>query len=313
MATYNSIISRSEADVFIPIEVAGEILQSALQESAALSLFPHVSMSAKQRRIPVVSALPVAYFFSGDTGLKQTTEMAWSGKYLEAEELAAIVPIPEAVLDDADFDLWGAIQPRLAEAIGRALDAAIFFGTNKPATWGAALVPGATAAGNTYARGTNNAAAGGIAADISGLFSVVEADGYAVDAVVAIPSLKGLLRNARDAQGVLLSEVSAGSIFGATLKTAMPGLWPAPALGSAEAVAGDFTQGILGVRQDLTYKVLDQAVITDAAGVVIYNLAQQDMVALRVVARYAWQIANPMTFDNPTDATRFPFAVLTHP
>jgi HK97 family phage major capsid protein len=305
---YNNIISRSDVDTFIPEEVATEVLQAAVQQSAALSLFPHINMSTKTRRMPVLAALPVAYFVNGDTGLKQTTEMAWGGKYLEAEEIAAIVPVPEAVLDDADFDLWAQVQPRLAEAIGRTLDAAIFNGTNKPATWPTAIVPGAIAAGNTYERGTNTADLGGIAADVSGLFSVVESDGYVVDGLVANGTYKGLMRNARDANGVLLSEVSGGTIYGAPIKYAMTGLWPTD--GTAEAIAGDFTQGILGIRQDLTYKLLDQAVITDDTGRVIYNLPQQDMVALRVVARYGFQVANAMTWENANDATRYPWAVM---
>ena len=36
-------------------------------------------MSAKFKKQPVLSALPVAYFVNGDTGLKQTTEAAWAG------------------------------------------------------------------------------------------------------------------------------------------------------------------------------------------------------------------------------------------
>src|SRR4051812_2100307 len=277
---FNNIISRTDAEAFIPEDVATEVLQAAIQQSAALSLFPNVPMSSKTRRMPVLAALPVAYFVNGDTGLKQTTEMAWGGKYIEAEEIAAIVPVPEAVLDDADFDLWGQVQPRLAEAVGQALDAAIFSGTNKPATWPAALIPAATAAGNVYERGTNAAAAGGIAADVSGLYSLVEADGYEVNGLVAKGLYKGFLRNARDANGVLLSEVSAGTMYGVPIQYSnmAPGGWP----GTNEAIAGDFSQGILGVRQDLTYKLLDQAVITDDTGAVIYNLPQQDMVALRV-------------------------------
>jgi HK97 family phage major capsid protein len=305
---YNNIISRADVDAFIPEDVATEVLQAAVQSSAALSLFPSVTMSTKTRRMPVLSALPVAYFVNGDTGLKQTTEMAWGGKYLEAEEIAVIVPVPEAVIDDADFDLWGQVQPRLAEAVGRTLDAAIFLGTNKPATWPQAIVPAAIAAGNLYERGTNNAAAGGISADVSGLFSVVEADGFVVDGFVTTGIYKGLLRNARDANGVLLSEVSGGTIYGVPIRYAMTGLWPAPA--TAEGIAGDFSQGILGIRQDLTYKVLDQAVITDDTGLVIYNLPQQDMVALRVVARYGFQVANAMTWENTNDATRYPWAVM---
>ena len=306
MTVYNSIISRTDADALIPEDVAADVLQSAVQSSAALSLFPTTPMSSKQRRIPALSALPVAYFVNGDTGLKQTTEMAWTGLYLEAEEIAAIVPVPEAVLDDADYDIWAQVQPRLAEAVGRTLDAAIFNGTGKPAAWPAAVIPAAVAAGNIYERGTNAAAAGGVAADISGLFSVVEADGYVVSGLVASGTYKGLLRNARDAQGNLLSEVSSGTIYGVPIEYTNPALWPVPA--TAEALAGDFSMGMIGVRQDLTYKILDQAVISDDTGKVIYNLPQQDMLAMRVVARYAWQVAKPFVYGQT--GTEYPFAVM---
>lgn len=304
MPTYNNIISRTDADALIPEDVTAEIMQSAVQSSAALALFPRVPMSTKTRRIPALSALPVAYFVNGDTGLKQTTEVAWTGKYLEVEEIAAIVPVPEAVLDDADFDIWAQVQPRLAEAVGRTLDAAIFQGIGKPASWPAAVIPAAIAAGNIYERGTSNAAAGGVAADISGLFSVVEADGYTVDGLVASGIYKGLLRNARDANGVLLSEVSGGTIYGVPIQYLNRTLWTAP----NEAIAGDFSMGMIGVRQDLTYKILDQAVITNDAGVVIYNLPQQDMLAMRVVARYAWQVATPFVFGQA--GGEYPFAVM---
>jgi HK97 family phage major capsid protein len=303
---FNNIISRTDADALIPEDVATEVLQAAVESSAALSLFPHVPMSTKQRRMPAVSALPVAYFVNGDTGLKQTTEMAWNGLYIEAEEIAAIVPVPEAVLDDADFDIWAQVQPRLAEAVGRTLDQAIFNGTGKPASWPQAVIPAAIAAGNIYERGTNNAAAGGVAADISALYSVVETDGYVVDGLVASGIYRGLLRNARDANGVLLSEVSGGTMYGVPVKYTNPALWPVAA--TAEAIAGDFTMGMLGVRQDLTYKILDQAVITDDTGAVIYNLPQQDMLAMRVVARFGWQVAKPFVYGQT--GTPYPFAVM---
>jgi len=307
---FDNIISRTDADVFIPVEEATQVLEAAIQASAALSLFPQVRMSTRTRRIPVLATLPVAYFVNGDVGLKQTTEMAWAGKYMEAEEIAAIVPIPEAVLDDADHDLWAEVRPRLAEAIGRTLDAAIFFGTNKPASWPQAVVPGALATGdNQFTRGTNTATEGGIAADVSDLFATVEADGYEVDGLVAKGTYRGYMRNARDANGILLTETAQGSIYGVRTIYAMAGMWPAGA-GQPEAIAGDFTQGILGVRQDLTYKLLDQAVITDDAGKVIYNLPQQDMLALRVTARYAWQVANPPTPEQPDPAKRYPFSVM---
>ena len=307
---YNSIISRSDAAALIPEDVAPILSQGAITQSAALSLFRRVPMSSAQQRMPVIAALPVAYFVNGDTGLKQTTEAAWANKYLNVEEIAAIVPIPEAVLDDASFDVWGSIRPLLEEAIARTLDAAIFFGINKPASWPTDVVAAAVAAGNTVTSGTATAALGGLAGDLSNLFATVEADGFDVSGLIANRALKGRLRNTRSTTGDSLDDnVTMNSVYGVTPTYPMRGLWPTGA-GAAEAIAGDFSEGIIGVRQDITYKVLDQAVIQDGAGVIQYNLAQQDMVALRVVARYAWQVANVMNRDQPTDASRYPFGVL---
>jgi HK97 family phage major capsid protein len=309
---YNSLISRSDVSALIPEDVASSVIESAVEESAALSLLPRVPMASNQTRMPVLSALPTAYFVNGDTGLKQTTEMAWANKYLNVEELAAIVPIPEAVLDDAGFDVWGEVQPRLAEAIGRALDAAIFFGTNKPASWPGAIVTDAVAAGNAYTHGTNAAGAGGIAEDINQLMALVEGDGFDVNGFVTRRSYRSRLRGARDTTGQKIMDLSTNEIEGAPVRYAMSGLWPSGA-SAAEMIAGDWSQGILGVRQDLAYKILDQAVITDNTGAIIYNLPQQDMIALRVTFRVAFQTANPMNFENAVDATRYPFSVLRAP
>ena len=41
--------------------------------------------------------------------------------------------IPQAVIDDSDFDIWAEARPLLIEAFGAKLDAAVFFGTDKPA------------------------------------------------------------------------------------------------------------------------------------------------------------------------------------
>lgn len=309
---YNNLIARSNVTALIPEDVSREIIQNVADQSAALRLMRRVTMSSNQQRMPVLAALPTAYFVNGDTGLKQTTEQAWANKFLFAEEIAAIVPIPEAVLDDAGFDVWGEIRPRLEEAIGRTLDAAIFFGTNKPASWPTDIATAAIAAGNTFNRGTSTAATGGIAEDLNQLMGLLEADGYNPNGFVTRTTYKARLRSARDTTGQKLLDVSTTTIEGEPLVYAMPGLWPNGA-GSAEMFAGDWTQSILAVRQDLTYKLLDQAVIQDNVGAIQYNLPQQDMVALRVVARYAWQVPNPINYEQLTEANRYPFAVLRAP
>jgi len=53
--------------------------------------------------------------------------------------------------------------------------------------------------------------------------------------------------------------------------------------------------------------VFDQGVISDGSGNVVLNLMQQDSVALRVVARYAFATANPA---NSTASGGAPFGAL---
>ncbi|MFT4034510.1 MAG: phage major capsid protein [Patulibacter sp.] len=309
MPTYNSLTDRSAATPLIPEEVANDILQNVPEQSAALTMFRQVRMGRKQQRMPVLSALPIAYFVSGDSGLKQTSQLSWENKYLNAEEIAVIVPVPEAVLDDADFDIWGEAKPKIVEAFGRVLDAAVFFGTNAPATWtDANIAAKAIAAGNTYVRGTKTAAQGGLAGDISAGFSTVETDGYDVNGIVANRLYKGLLRSTRNAQGDKLPEVTQQQWYGEDVSYPLRGLWPTGA-SAVESIYGDMTAGIIGIRQDITWKVLDQAVITNDSGAVVLNLAQQDSVALRCVFRVGFAVANPINFDNPDSATRYPFGV----
>jgi HK97 family phage major capsid protein len=309
---YNNILSRTNVQSLIPEVVSNDILGGLQNQSAALTLFRQVRMATNQTRMPVLSALPTAYFVTGDTGLKQTTEVAWANKFLNVEELAAIVPIPEAVLDDAGFDVWGSVMPLLTDAIARTIDAAVFFGTNKPASWGGAIVTDATTAGNVVNRsvGTARTDKAGLAGYFSDALGMVEADGFNADGIVANTSYRGLLRNTRDANGNLLAEVSPTGIYGLPVTYPMRGLWPASGTGAAEAVVGDFQQAILGIRQDITYKLITEGVIQDGAGAIQYNLPQQDMVALRIVFRCAFQTANTLNYDNSSGSTRYPFSVI---
>jgi HK97 family phage major capsid protein len=302
---YDNIISRTDAGALLPAEAASEVIKAATAESAALTLCRRAQLSTKVYSQPVLAALPVAYWVSGDTGLKQTTEAAWQGVDLTAEEIACIVPIPEAVLDDSSFDVWGELRDPLAEAVAQVLDAAVFGGINKPASWPQAIVPAALAAGNGVELGTSTPAQGGVVGDIDSAFDVVEADGHTVTGIAAVAAMKGLLRKARDPNGQRLVDPASPTLEGVPLSYLLPGTVPA----TTRAIVGDFSLAIVGVRQDIAYKVLDQAVLSDDTGKVIFNLAQQDMVALRVTARYAYATANPAT-RTAAVAPSYPFAVL---
>lgn len=312
MATDVNIISRTSADALIPIEYSREIIQNVPQRSKLLPLMRRLpNMSAKQRVLPVLSALPSAYFLNGDTDQKKTTNSEWDKITLTAEELAVIVPIPESVLDDCSYDIWGELRPQIEEAFGVAIDAAILNGTNKPTSWPEAIVPAAIAAENKIEIGTNTDLASDIIG-LNGLMDLVESDGYRVNGFFADGTMEARLRDLRDKNNQLLYMPSLTSsvpstMIGRPIEYDNQGVFDAT---KALMVAGDFTKAVYSLRQDMTYKVLDQAIIQNTDGTIAYNLAQQDMVALRCVMRLAVQIANPITRKNATSSARYPFAVL---
>lgn len=304
------MINRTSAESLIPVEEVREIISGVRKNSVAMQLMKRLpNMTTGSAKQPVLSMLPQADFVNGDSGMKVTTEMAWDKKLMVVGEIAAIIPIPQAVLDDASYDIWGEARPALVESFGRVFDRQVFAERNPkaPTDWPEPIVPASIAANNTVALGTGVDAA----ADISNLFSKLEDNGYDVTALAAQRSLKGTLRNMRDANNQPLYQPLTGeqpaTIYSVPTQFVAPGTWDKSA---ALAIAGEWSNAVYAIRQDMTFQIFDTGVISDDNGKVIYNLLQQDMVAMRAVMRLAWQVANPIDIDRPY-GTGFPFAVLT--
>ena len=306
---YNSLISRDASnDPLVPEPVSADIIQELPAASSLLQRARRVPMSSKTQRQPVLVVLPLAYFVGGDTGLKQTTAQDWKNVDLVAEEIAAIVPIPEAYLDDAQMPIWEQVRPRLVEAIGAKLDAAGLFGMDKPSTWPAAVYQSAVAAGNAVISG----AGVDFAVDVATAAGKVAEDGFAVNGFISRPGLTWKLNTMRSEQGVPIYQPNlqgglGGTLYGYPMSELTNGAWD---MSEAELLMGDWSKAIVGVRQDISFKLFTEGVISDDDGKVILNLMQQDSVAMRVVMRVAFATANPATRLNTNSATRSPFAVV---
>ena len=310
----NEIINREGAEALIPDEISKEIIQGVAAQSVVLSKFTKLqNMSSKVRTMPVLSMLPVAYFVDGDTGKKQIAKMAWDKKRIIAEEIAVIIPIPESVLNDAadsGYDIWGEVKPRAVEAFGKLIDGAVIFGTGKPSGWRDGLLASILSSGNTVTA-TNDLFMDIMGED--GVFSKVEESGFEVNGVAAGIRFKSSLRGLRDEnkQPIFKKDLQSGTAYsldGALVTFSKNGTWDN---NKVKMIAGDFSQGVYAIRQDITYKLLTEGIIQDpATGEIIYNLAQQDMVALRIVMRLGWELPNPINAERPDEATRLPFAAL---
>ena len=305
-------ITRQDAEALIRQQVVPEIFQDVPKQSTFLSLAKKLpNMTSNQTRIRVLDLLPMAYWVNGDTDLRETSKQAWDNVYINAGELAVIVPISENVLNDAEFDIMGEVTPRVNEAIAQKIDAAVFFGKNRPAEWQTDIVTRARQAGNNVVFSSSKDLYDLLLSE-GGVFNKVEEFGYAVNGVVSSLTMKAKLRGLRSTSG---TPIFSNSMTGATSYALDGNPMYFPVNGSfdgsvAQLIAGDFSQAVYAIRQDIDVKILDQGVIQDpSTKEIVYNLAQQKMVALMVTFRMGWALPNPATRLDE-DRTGCPFAYL---
>lgn len=304
-----NIVSRESAEALIHEQIMNTVFQDAPKSSILMQLGRKLpNMTSKQTRVPVLSMLPMAYWVGGDTGMKQTSRQQWENVYITAGELAVIVPIPEAVLADASFDIMGEVTPRVNEAIGMKFDEAAVFGVDRPPEWQNDII--------TLARQAGNNVSGGITYDTllgeDGLFGKVEQAGYIVDGVIGAMRTRAALRGIKDdaSRPIFMPSMQDRTQYaldGAPVYFPENGSFDATV---AQMVAGNWRQLVWAMRQDIETKILDQAVIQDpSTKEIVYNLAQQDMIALRVTFRAGFAVPNPATRLNE-HRTLVPFAYI---
>lgn len=307
-----NVIDRSGAESLIPTQEANEIIQGTITQSAVLSRGRKLAnMTSRQYKMPVLDMLPIAYFVNGDTGQKKTTKQAWDKKFITAEEIAVIVPIPEAVLDDAEYDIWAEVKPRVTEAFGKVIDGAILFDVDKPTTWRDGVVTTATKAQSVVTLGASDNLYDKIMAE-EGVIAKVEDSGYFVNGHMADISMRAKLRGLKDADGnpIFKSDMQGAtsySLDGSPMNFPNNGAFDKS---KALMISGDFSQLVYSIRQDITFKLFTEGVVQNTDGTIAYNLMQNDMVALRAVMRLGWEIPNPINALKTDKTKRCPFSIL---
>ncbi|MFM6967961.1 MAG: phage major capsid protein, partial [Microbacteriaceae bacterium] len=313
-----AIGDRSALSGAIPEETVNEIVKNMPAASAVLPQVRVRTVRSKQSRVPIVSVLPDAGWVeeltnanADETGhVKPVTDYGIGSEFLNVEPLAAIVVIPDEVADDirdgAGIDIWSEIRPELTAALGAKLDEAVLFGdsgTTSPASFPDGIVPQAVTATNTVTLG----AGVDIAADINAAWALVESGGFDVNAQFAKRSLRATLRGLRGSDdtpiylaGGLRADGGTASLYGESIAYVVNGAWTDD---DTKVIVGDGSKCLVGIRQDMTWKILDQATVTVGANTI--NLAQSDAKALRVVMRCGFQVFNPPS----REGSGFPFAV----
>lgn len=281
----------SVSEAMLPPEIVSDIIQTAPKSSAVLSHARRATMSTQKSTQPVLTSLPDAFWINGRTGSMQVSEAEWGNKNITAEDLGVIVPISNTLIDDVNVPLWDQVKPLIAEAIGKKVDGASLFGNDKPESWPDAVVPAAIAKGNTIAMGTY----GDLAADVAALGEKIALQGCGINGFATPPGMNWRLMGLRDKNDhpIFFTNLSDGkpvsSLYGFPMDAIENGAWDST---KAELLGVDWNKLVVGIRQDITYDIYREGVISNAEGKVIINLMQQRMTALVVTARIGFQVAD---------------------
>jgi hypothetical protein len=286
------LVMATDFESLIPSSVASELIAAAEQRSVAMQLGNVTRMPTGIESIPVVSIEPDAEWNALGARKKATT-IEWTALRIEAEELACVLAIPAAFVDDAGFPVWDEVKGRVAAAFARRLDETLLFAVAPvPASFPPTGVVGAAGA----------AVSGTDALDaIDNALANVEAEGLVPNGVASSAAIGTALRQEYRAIASLPSTAPTSEVYG--LPVAIAAYWD-PAAG--DAIVGDWTKLVIAVREDIRFETSDSAIIQDAAGAIISNAFQDDLVAMRAYMRVGAAIGRPVGADG---APVEPFAI----
>jgi HK97 family phage major capsid protein len=311
-ATKGRAMPLSDFSGIIPHEYSQQIIEEVTQQSTVLQLAQLLPMGTRISELPVPATLPNAEWITGANlppggpGRKNYTAMRLQPQVVTAEEIAAVVAIPDQYLEDNTINLWNWCRPRLAEAIAVKLDQTVLFGTIGTSTIPATFPAGGivNAAGNAYSRPVVN----GIDAvdGVNQAMSLVEQQGIAVTGHSADLGAKGQFRGVRDQNGsLLLGTEQVGNMQRPTLYGAPIAYSAYAQVTNADFITGAWQYLVIGVRQDIRFRFDPSGVIVAANGNVEVSGFQDNVTPCKVWARFGCTIIKPVTPRVPGGAVPF--------
>jgi len=285
----------AQAGLLIPTELRNEVLRIAETQYGLARrdmFYLPFSGPGNSRTIPALGT-SVSVFWTDEAEKKTSTQPKFSIVTQTLKKLAAIVPMTEEILEDSAINLTQLIGALFAEAVSKEEDLQFFAGTGAP--WTGIL---------------NNGLVNKVV-QASGAASQLTADDL-LDMIDATPtgaltgakfyfhrSILSVLRKLKGTDGQYIYQAPANGLPGTIWNYPYETSDAFPALstitdGDQYILFGNLKMGaVFGDKQQLRVKLLDQATITDSDGSTVINLAEQDMIALRIVERVGYVVALP--------------------
>ncbi|MBS4207451.1 phage major capsid protein [Bacillus sp. FJAT-50079] len=255
-------------------ELSNEVVKGVQKGSAVMNLSKIEAMKSGEKIIPVLNGLN-AYVVGEGEKIGTNEDAEFESVTLKTQKYAIIVPFSSELVNESIVDVFEEIKDDINEQFARLFDAKAI--ANIVAGAGAQAV----AEGDTAGQGLHE--------DISDAMSLVESHGYNVNGFLTKHATKNRFRKLKDANGNSLyvpaiTQEMSDELYGQPVEYSF-------GVGAdTTAITGDFKYSVVGIKGDIEYKLLEEATIGNL------NLAEQDMVALRVIAHFAHVVTREDAF-----------------
>ncbi|MFZ3032250.1 MAG: phage major capsid protein [Candidatus Moraniibacteriota bacterium] len=283
----------TKAGLLIPDELRTEVLRiKETQYGLARREMFYLPFSGpgNSRTIPALGT-SVTVKWTDEKGKKKSTQPKFSVITQTLKKLAAIVPFTEEILEDSAIDIVKLVGELFAEATAKEEDLQFFAGTGSP--WTGILNNGSVNIVTMLTGEAND----NLADELLRMQDATPSGAQDGAKYFMHRSWLNRIRKMKSSTGDYVytkpSDGQPAMIWDkpVVLSDAFPSTADVQ-VGDPFVLYGNLKQAaVFGDKQQLRVKLLDQATITDTDDSTIINLAEQDMVALRVVERVGYTVA----------------------
>ena len=286
-------INRGTTNVINDPEISQEIWAAALAESFFMSHARRITLPGEGVKIQTITGEPTANWV-GETAAKPVSTHTFGAKTVIPYKLAVIEPFSMEFMRDKRA-LYDELVRRLPNALAKKFDATIM-STTAPGT-GFDVLGGATKVSLIPGQGAT------VYDQFLAVDAAIAAGGGMMDVIGLSPAGKTKVQAAVDQTGRPLftpgvDSAAIGNILGASVdinkNLYVAGAAGSPGTPAIVGIAGDFSDAVYGVVEDITVEFSREATLVN--GNTTINLWQNNMLAVKAECTLAFAVKSASEF-----------------
>lgn len=283
-------LTRTNQALSIPQEKSYDVVASVYDQSAILQLADVRQMAAAVEDVVTAGAFtfPAGMSNVAELGVKPSMDGTLASYQLVAQKMAVFVIVSDELLAESAIDIIDFYQDAIEQQMAKLIDTHAILGGGPFGTENLAAASTA-AGGNHVVVETSDRSK-----DLSKMLTAIEDEDLSPNGFLSARRLKSELRDLRDTNNrpLYLDSLTSDTpdqIYGEPIYYLGRGVFP-NGLNDVQAIAGDFSQYLVGIRDELTFSLHNEGTVGTT------NLLEQNAVALRAEMRIGAKVISNKAF-----------------